>query len=162
MKSSLFLALVGVAAATLAARAAPLSAAGLAAAAQDARLVEIDPFGTGYGEETVGTWLAALTRDAARSISWSGGRCRLVRPEVARDAGGSGARCGHATIHLKRPKDSGDVPLVEVYFDKPQAGAKAAPYAFRGLVRLPDGESYARFTREFEDAWRERFPPPAR
>lgn len=161
MKRSILLAvaLAGTGATIFAARAEPLPAAGLAAAARAARLAEIDPFGTGYGEETIGSWLGALTRGEARSIAWSGGRCRLVRREVARDAGGAGARCGHATIRLKRPKDRSDVPLVEVYFDGPQAGARAVPYAFRGLVRLSDGESYTRFTREFEAAWRERFPP---
>lgn len=141
--------------------ASPLSPAALARAARGARLADIDPGGD-HGDRTIGPWLSALVRGRARSIAWSGGRCRLVRPEIARDSGGSGARCGHATIRLKQPGRPDDVPVVEVYFDRPRAGAVPRAYAFRGIVLLAGGLEYTRFTRDFEAAWRDRFPPSQR
>lgn len=143
--------------------AAPLSNAALAQAAQDARLAGIDPSGEDeQGDATIGDWLQTLVGTEAASIRWSGGRCRLVRPEVARDAGGSGARCGHATIRLKRPTGRRDVPTIEVYFDRPTSARTPKPYGFRGLLRLGPEEDYSRFTRDFAAAWRERFATSGR
>lgn len=145
------------------ASAAPLSNVALAQAARDARLAVIDPSGEEeHGDATIGTWLTALVGAEAASIRWSGGRCRLVRTEVARDSGGPGARCGHATIRLKRPQGARDVPLIEVYFDRPITGRAPKPYAFRGVLRLGQDEDYTRFTRDFAAGWRERFATPER
>lgn len=139
-------------------RAAPPSKAALVAAAREARLATIDPSGAEeYGDRTVGNWLAGLTGGRVRSVAWTGGRCRLVIPESPQDAGGAGARCGRAVIHLARPRGRDDRPEIEIYFNLPKPGQALEAYAFRGVIESKDSREYTRFTREFEAVWRERF-----
>lgn len=157
--------LVGIAISIAAggASAAPLSNSELAQTARNARLADLDASGEEeQGDATIGSWLQALVGAEAASIPWSGGRCRLVRPEVARDAGGPGARCGHASIRLKHPKDARDAPMIEVYFERSGTDRPRKPYAFRGVLRLGGDTEYSRFTRDFAAAWQERFATSGR
>ena len=134
-----------------------ISDAALAEAARSARLADFD-----WNEEqcrrerTMEAWLAELGRDRVASVDWYGGACRLVNDVNPLDGGSDW--CGGAEIRLKTPLSADDVPMIEVYFERPVDGRVAAPYAFRGLLLTPDGEDYTRFSAHFEYGWESRFP----
>jgi hypothetical protein len=138
-----------------------ITKAALAAAGRQATLKQID-----YGEDycdsamTVEAWLKALVGKQARTIAWTGGDCVLVsdmRPGI--DAS-KWAYCAQATITLTTPKNRKDVPVVEIYFEKPDHGRVGKAYAFRGALLSSDAEpEYIRFRRDFAALWDERFPP---
>ena len=129
----------------------------LAEAARRTPVRDID-----YGEDrcdvrVVDQWLRDLAGREARAIRWTGGACRLVG--TGHDAGGRW--CAQAAIELRRPTESGDRPMVEIFFEEPVAGRPGVAYAFRGAVRTADGDDMIRFRREFETAWVSRFPASA-
>ena len=113
------------------------------------------------GGERVGDWLHRLTAGQARRIAWTGGRGVLAVPGAPLDSGGRW--CAHAEVTLRQPKNRDDRPIIEVYFEQPQRGRPGAAYALRALLDTRDGPDMIRFRRDFESAWRERFPhgPPA-
>lgn len=132
--------------------------ADLVAAAKATPLRLID-----YGEalcrndRTVAAWLTQLTGAAARAIAWTGGPCQLVH-EGGIDSGSDW--CAQATISLRHPEGRDDAPMIEIFFDRPVHGRPSPAYAFRATL---GEEGMIRFRRDFESAWRERFPqtPPA-
>ncbi len=136
------------------------SGTALIATARHAKLEAID-----YGQQhcdrdtTVDAWLKSLTAATARAITWHGGQCQLVntmRPGI--DAS-SWPWCAQATIALVHPRDRHDMPMIEIYMEKPVHGRPGAVYAFRGIMMTRDGPDYVRFRQDFEAEWRERFPP---
>jgi hypothetical protein len=138
------------------------SKSALIAAAREAKLEVID-----YGQQhcdratTVDDWLKSLTSHDARVINWSGGECQLVsnmRPGI--DAS-SWPWCAQARITLVHPKDRHDIPMIEIYLEKPNRGRPGAAYAFRAAMITRDGPDYLRFRQDFEAEWRDRFPPDA-
>lgn len=135
-----------------------ISNADLVAAGKHATLKSID-----YGEDrcdgdmTVEAWLTALIAKQARSVAWTGGKCVLVndmRPGI--DAS-SWPYCAQATVTLIRPKNRKDLPVIEIYFEKPDHGRAGKAYAFRAAMETRDGPDYIRFRWDFEAAWNERF-----
>jgi hypothetical protein len=131
--------------------------AGLAEAARSAKLADFDWNDEQCRRErTVEQWLADLGRDVVASVEWYGGACRLTNDVNPIDSGSDW--CGGAEIRLKAPLSADDVPVVEVYFERPVDGRVAAPYAFRGLMLTADGEDYTRFSAHFEAGWESRFP----
>lgn len=134
-----------------------ISDAALAEAARTARLADFDWNDEQCRRErTVEQWLAELGRDAVASVTWYGGACRLTNDVNPLDGGSDW--CGGAEIHLKAPLSADDVPVIEVYFERPVDGRVAAPYAFRGLMLVDGGEDYTRFSAHFEYDWESRFP----
>jgi len=103
-------------------------------------------------DRTVAAWLKELTAGAARTIVWTGGRCELVDQNPL-DSGSDW--CAQATILLKHPKDRGDKPVVEIFFDKPSHGRPSPAYAFRATT---EDEGLERFRQDFETDWLARFP----
>jgi hypothetical protein len=162
MKFAFSLAVVrlGLAVAEPAAAQTEPSKAALATAGRQATLKLID-YGNDYcdGDSTVEEWLRALVGKHALSITWSGGRCVLVndlRPGI--DAS-SWPYCAQATVTLVRPKNKNDMPIIEIYFEKPVQGRPGEAYAFRGVMDTrDDGPDYIRFRKDFEAVWDERFP----
>jgi len=140
-----------------------VSKAALAVAGRAAPLKLID-YGSDYCDNavTVEEWLKALAGKHALAINWTGGQCVLVndmRPGI--DAS-SWPYCAQATVTLAHPKDKNDMPMVEIYFEKPDHGRPGAAYAFRGVLVTRDGDpDYIRFRKDFEAEWNERFPPEA-
>jgi hypothetical protein len=134
-----------------------ISDADLAKAARMARLADFDwTDAQCRPERTVEAWLAELGRDVVASVEWYGGACRLTNDVNPLDSGSDW--CGGAEIHLKAPLSADDVPMIEVYFERPVEGRVAAPYAFRGTMLTADGEDYTRFSAHFEAGWESRFP----
>ena len=137
-----------------------ISGSALIAAGRQAKLAAID-YGDTHcdGELTVEAWLKSLVGRHARAIAWAGGDCQLVndlRPGI--DAS-SWPWCVRAEIILAHPKNRQDVPIIEIYLEKPAHGRPGAAYAFRSLMMTrDDGPDYLRFRRDFESEWRERFP----
>jgi hypothetical protein len=158
--ASLFLTVVALPAA---AREPTKTEAALAAAGRATPLKLID-YGSAYcdGAMTAETWLKALVGKQARGIDWTGGQCMLVndmRPGI--DAS-SWAYCAQATVTVAQPKNEDDMPMIEIYFEKPDHGHLGAAYAFRGVLETRDGgPDYIRFRKDFEAEWNERFPPEA-
>lgn len=152
------LAMLGLAVLASAATAAEgISDADLAKAARMARLADFDwTDAQCRPERTVEAWLAELGRDVVASVEWYGGACRLTNDVNPLDSGSDW--CGGAEIHLKAPLSADDVPMIEVYFERPVEGRVAAPYAFRGTMLTADGEDYTRFSAHFEAGWESRFP----
>jgi hypothetical protein len=100
-----------------------ISKPALTTAGRQAKLESID-----YGrhhcdrDSTVETWLKSLVGRHARAITWTGGDCQLVnnmRPEI--DAA-SWPWCVRAAITLAHPKNRHDIPMIEVYVEKPDHG----------------------------------------
>lgn len=134
-----------------------ISDAALAEAARSARLADFDRNEEQCRRErTVEQWLAELGRDVVASVEWYGGACRLVNDVNPLDGGSDW--CGGAEIRLKAPLSADDVPVIEVYFERPADGRVAAPYAFRGLMLVDGGEDYTRFSAHFQYGWESRFP----
>ena len=135
--------------------------AALAAAGRQAALKLID-YGSDYcdGEMTVEAWLEALVGKKARTITWTGGDCVLVndmRPGI--DAS-QWPYCAQAMVTLVHPMNRKDLPMVEIYLEKPEHGRPGKAYAFRGTMETRDGgPDYIRFRKDFEGLWDERFPP---
>ena len=135
--------------------------AALAEAGRTARLEAID-----YGEKfcdadlRVEDWLKQLTGKDAKRIVWSGGACQIVGIGPGIDAQ-SHPWCAHAEIQLSRPRKRDDVPIIEVFLERPRQGKPGPAYAFRGIMMTVDGPDMIRFRRDFASAWRERFPKPA-
>ncbi len=131
--------------------------AALAEAARTARLADFDWNDEQCRRErTVEQWLAELGRDVVASVEWYGGACRLTNGVNPIDSGSDW--CGGAEIRLNAPLSADDVPMIEVYFERPVDGRVAAPYAFRGLMLVDGGEDYTRFSAHFEAGWESRFP----
>lgn len=86
---------------------------------------------------------AALTcvGDTAKSIRWSGGRCRLTNKLNPLDGGANW--CGQAVITPKRGQHEA---TIEVFFEKPAHGKAGAPFAFRAIADTKDGPDYMRET----------------
>jgi hypothetical protein len=130
-----------------------VSPAALIAAAKAATLARVD-----YSREAcretpqVGLWLETVVRSAAKTITWSGGRCRLINEHNPLDAGTRW--CAQAEI---KPKRGGEPATIEVYFEAPRRGRPGAAFAFRAVVHTKDGWDYMRETRAFEDNWRETY-----
>lgn len=140
-----------------------VSNAALVAAGKQATLRLID-YGEGRcdADMTVEAWLAGLVGTEARGIAWTGGKCLLVndmRPGIDASAW---PYCAQATITLVRPMNRKDLPIVEIYFEKPEQGRPGKAYAFRGTMETRDGPDYIRFRRDFEALWAERFPSAKR
>lgn len=128
----------------------------LAGAARQTVLADIDPSGQQCrSERTVERWLRELTGRDARSIAWSGGRCRLVNKENPLDAGGDW--CGQATIRPSRASGAADVATLEIFFESFRRGRPGKAYAFRARMRAADGWDLARFPSDFESQWTSRF-----
>lgn len=158
--AALRLVAVALAASSAATAGELISGNALAGAARTTVLAEIDHNGTQCRpERTVEAWLRDLTGRAARSITWTGGRCRLARKESPTDSGGRW--CGQATIRYARPLDATDEATIEIYFEDPKSGHPGKAYAFRGVMRGADGWEYVRWSSEFEALWRSRFPSEA-
>jgi hypothetical protein len=133
----------------------------LAQAARDARLDQIDDFRKQCGDKRrVEDWLKDVLGDSAKSIRWSGGRCQLTNESNPLDAGANW--CGQALI---APKHGKSQATIEVYFEEPEAGKPAVPFAFRALAETKDGPDYMRETYAFEMNWKQMqvpgFEPPA-
>lgn len=144
---------------------AGISNAALADAGRTATLKMID-YGSDYcdGASSVEAWLKALVGAHARSITWSGGKCVLVKEPVKDMPPGIDASswpyCAQARIALVRPKDRHDTPLIEIYLEEPAGGRPGRAYAFRSEMMTPDGDlEYGRFRKDFEALWDERFGP---
>jgi hypothetical protein len=134
-----------------------ISDAALAEAARTAKLADFDWNDEQCRRErTVEEWVADLGRDRVASVTWYGGACRLANDVNPLDGGSDW--CGGAEIRLKAPLSDDDVPMIEVYFERPVDGRVAAPYAFRGLMLVDGGEDYTRFSTHFELDWESRFP----
>ena len=132
----------------------------LIAAARHAKLEAID-----YGQQhcdrdtTVDAWLKSLTappRAPSPGTAGSANSSTTMRPGI--DAS-SWPWCAQATIALVHPRDRHDMPMIEIYMEKPVHGRPGAVYAFRGIMMTRDGPDYVRFRQDFEAEWRERFPP---
>ncbi|HZZ89054.1 MAG TPA: hypothetical protein VFE13_12060 [Caulobacteraceae bacterium] len=129
----------------------------LIAAARASPLKLIDALETYCdGDMPVATWLARLTGAQVRSVAWTAGKCALVNDLNPLDAGGS--YCVQARLTLKHPKNRRDQPEVEIYLEHPKGGRAGAAYAFRASFDGVDGPDYIRFRKDFDAAWRERFP----
>ena len=124
-----------------------------AAKATPLRLIDYDD-NRCRSERTVAQWLKELTGRRARAIVWTGGPCRLSNDLNPIDAGSDW--CAQATIVLAHPLRRTDLPMVEIYFDKPRHGRPSPAYAFRAF--MDDDEGQIRFRRDFERAWTARFP----
>ena len=133
----------------------------LATAGRQATLKLID-YGSDYCDSatTVEAWLKALVGRRARTITWTGGDCVLVhnmRPGI--DAS-EWPYCAQARVILAHPMDRKDLPIIEIYLEKPRHGRPGQAYAFRGTMQTRDGgPEYIRFRKDFEGLWNERFPP---
>ena len=158
MRRWLFLLLLAWAPPADAQSAKPVSAASLIAAGKQATLKMIDYGGDLCdGDMTVEAWLKDLVGKQARGIAWTGGNCVLVndmRPGIDASAW---PYCAQATITLLRPKNRKDLPMIEIYFEKPEQRRPGKAYAFRAAMETRDGPDYIRFRKDFEAAWNERF-----
>jgi hypothetical protein len=136
----------------------PVSAAALIAAGKQTTLKMID-YGRDLcdGDTTVEAWLKELVGKQARGIAWTGGDCVLVNDMRPGFDASSWPYCAQATITLVHAKNRKDMPVIEVYFEKPQQGRPGKAYAFRGAMETRDGPDYIRFRKDFEGAWNERF-----
>lgn len=138
-----------------------VSKAALAAAGRQATLRQID-YGSDYcdGAMTVEAWLRALAGKEARSIAWTGGDCVLVNDANPGIDASQWPYCAQARVILAHPKSRKDVPIVEIFLEKPAHGRPGKAYAFRGLMETrDDGPDSVRFRKDFESLWDERFPP---
>ena len=138
-----------------------ISKSALVAAGRQAKLSAID-YGENHcdGDLTVEEWLKSLVGRHARAIAWAAGDCQLVTDLNPGIDAASWPWCVRAEITLAHPRNRNDVPMAEIYLEKPAHGRPGAAYAFRGLMLTRDGgPDFIRFRREFEADWRERFPP---
>jgi hypothetical protein len=127
----------------------------LAQAARDARLDQIDAFRKQCGDDRrVADWLKDVVGDTAKSIQWSGGRCRLTNKLNPLDGGTNW--CGQAVITLKRGQHKA---TIEVFFEKPAHGKAGVPFAFRAIADTKDGPDYMRETFGFEVNWKQMHVP---
>jgi len=61
---------------------------------------------------------------------------------------------------LAHPKDRSDIPVIEIFLEKPDRDRPGPAYAFRSqMMTRDDGPDYGRFRKDFEALWNERFPP---
>jgi hypothetical protein len=122
----------------------------LAQAAREARLDQIDGFRKQCGDSRrVADWLNDVVGESAKSIRWSGGRCRLTNKLNPLDGGTNW--CGQAVITPKRGRHAA---TIEVFFEKPAHGRPGVPFAFRAIADSKDGPDYMRETFGFEVNWK--------
>jgi hypothetical protein len=132
-----------------------VKSADLIKAAKAARLSDID-----YTREqckdhrSVEEWLHSALGNAARSIKWTGGACKLANRQNPRDAGTKW--CAQAAI---MPKKGGPPAMIEIYFEAPKGGRPGKAFAFRALVHTKAGPDSMRETAAFEANWGETHIP---
>jgi hypothetical protein len=103
-------------------------------------------------KRTIAQWLKQAVGDAARSVAWSGGACKLVDERNPRDAGTKW--CALATI---APKKGGPSARIEIFFEAPKGGRPGKAFAFRAEVHTNAGPDYMRETSAFEANWGETY-----
>jgi hypothetical protein len=127
----------------------------LAQAARDARLDQIDAFRKQCGDRRrVADWLKDVVGDSAKSIRWSGGRCRLTNkltPARWRDQLVRPGR-DHAATRPARRHHRG-------LFRTAHARQAGRPFAFRAIADTKDGPDTVRETFGFAVNWKQMHVP---
>ncbi len=103
-------------------------------------------------DRTIEDWLKEAVGDAARSIKWTGGACKLANRDNPRDAGTKW--CAQATI---APNKGGPPATIEIYFEAPKGGQPGKLFVFRASVRTKAGWDTMRETLAFENNWGETY-----
>ena len=95
-----------------------------------------------------------MVGDSAKSIRWSGGRCRLTNTRNPLDGGTNW--CGQAVITPQRGQHAA---TIEVFFEQPAHGRPGVPFAFRAIADTKDGPDTMRETFAFAVNWKQMHVP---